>query len=143
MVWDDDWILTKEGIRELRGHLSELKYDRLDALSLFFWDRVDTFNGNLLEHWAPALFRVHPGDDFPTHFVVHAPERIARSRSAVRLANPMLNFGWLTKQDRAEAWAASKRAGRIDAFTLNLVDQNPPLIQYTGQTVRELHAPAL
>lgn len=127
MLLDDDALFTDAGLAEIRGHLLELTYDRLDVRHLFLWDHPDQHNANVPEHWSCAVWRQYPGDHFPTTFVTKSPERVARSRSVLRLEHAALEYGWLTQDARDAAFTAAKAAGRLDAHTLSLV--RPPNLQ--------------
>ena len=139
LVWDDDMLFTEDGLREIRGHLHDMMYDRYDVLSVFFWDNPNTINLKMLKHphWSSVLFRVYPGDVYPTNYVVHCPERVAKSPHVCRLAHPARNYGYLSQTDREEAWRTSKLMGRIDGFTQFFVDSPDPL-PWTDQSVVEL-----
>jgi hypothetical protein len=127
MLLDDDALFTPAGIKELRGHLLELCYDRLDVQHLFLWDHQDRHNASVPEHWSCAVWRQYPSDHFSTAFVVKCPQRVARSSRVCRLAEPALEYGWLTQEARDAAFTAAKAAGRLDAHTLSLV--RPPNLQ--------------
>jgi len=124
MLLDDDAVFSPEGIREIRGHLTELCYDRLDVQHLFLWDHPDQHNARVPEHRSCAVWRQYPNDHFPTAFVVKCPQRVARSRHVCCLEHPALEYGWLTQDDRDAAFTSAKAAGRLDAHTLSLV--RPP-----------------
>lgn len=142
MVWDDDMVFSAEGLRELRGHLSALEADRLEALSLFMWDKENTYNAAMLTHWSTVLFRVYPGDKFPDNFVHQATRRVARSPHKISLQWPVLNFGLLDKYARMAAWERSRAAGRIDAFTAQFIEADPPLATWNAQPISALVANA-
>lgn len=129
MVWDDDMLFSELGIKELNGHLGAFAYDRYEALSLFFWNHERRYNATpaMLGHWSPVLFRYVPGDLFPDDFVVAATRKVARSKNVCRLAYPALNYGYMRADDRANAWQRTRDAGRVDAFTIQFANSNPPL----------------
>jgi hypothetical protein len=127
MLWDDDFLFTEQGLTELRGHMQDMQADRYEALSLFFWDKMNTYNAEMVTHWGPILFRCYPGDDFPLNFVVACPEAAARSKYMIRLKHPLLNYGYLNKTDRELAWHSARQSGRVDAFTLNFINESPEL----------------
>ena len=123
-LWDDDMWLQRAGIRELRGHLDYLDYDRLDARSYFLWDHPDQANEAFPPHWQALVFRVYRGDQFPTTVMTHAPEKVAFSRRAARLTNRLWNAGYFSADERQQLWDKYRRAGKIDAHTRSLV--RPP-----------------
>lgn len=128
MVWDDDQLLSEPALEEIRGHLGAFAHDRYDIRSLFTWDRTDRVNATaaMLNHWSAALFRYVPGDRFPDDFVVPCTRRTARSTNFIRLTHPALNFGYMTAEDRQRCWTSAVAAGRLDAFTREFNNPNPP-----------------
>lgn len=126
-LWDDDFWFRRRGIRELRGHLSTLNYDRVEARSWFLWDHPEQANERFRPHWQAILFRVYPGDDFPLDYIVHCPHRVARSPHVCRMRNRLHNAGYLEKDERLATFEVYRRAGKIDAFTTMLVAD--PIIQ--------------
>jgi hypothetical protein len=129
---DDDQLFTPEGITEVRGHLNFFQYDRYEFKSLFFWDDTEHYNAGFPEHWSANLFRAYPHDAFATHFVAHCPEACARSKEVYRMQMPLRNYGYLTEDDRATAWARLKLAGKIDGHSCTLV-RPPRLRKYEWQ----------
>lgn len=123
MLWDDDALFTRSGLRSLRGLLQFLDVDRVEVESLFLWNHPDRVNVRFPPHWSACLFRVYPEDEFPTDFVVHCPRHCARSDRVVRLQSPWLNYGYMDPSDRELTWEAQKAAGKIDAHTLCLVSE--------------------
>jgi hypothetical protein len=144
ILWDDDWLFSEEGLRETRGHLLDLKADRYEALSLFFWDDPNTYHAGMLSHMSPVMFRCYPGDDFDERFVVGAPLKVSRSSRRAALHWPLLNYGYLTQTDRDLAWQESKAAGRVDGHSMHFIESRPPLKPYLNETAPQLwqsHAP--
>jgi len=135
MLIDDDALFTARGLREIRGHLNDFAYDRLDVRHLFCWDAPDLHNAGVPPHWSAGVFRVLEGDDFPTNFVVRCPERVARSQNVCRLSEPVHELGWLKESDRKAAFAAAKAAGRLDGHTLSLV-RTPNLQRINGDRTK-------
>jgi hypothetical protein len=134
LVLDDDQLFTVEGLKELKGHLGELKYDRYSFLSLFMWDDPGCYNASMTTHWSDILYRVYPGDTYSTKFVNHSTEACARSKQTTKMVWPLRNFGYLTADDRREAWDRSREAGRVDAFTLNFNKKNAKTIEWNPET---------
>jgi hypothetical protein len=124
MLLDDDAVFTRDGLKEIRGHLTSLDYDRLDVEHKFLWNNAAWYNAAVPTHWSAAVWRQYENDDFPTSFVVRCPERVARSSRVHRLHHKALEFGWLREEDRDRAFQKAKLAGRLDAHTLALV--RPP-----------------
>jgi len=144
MLWDDDCLFSEDGLRELRGHLRCLEYDRLDGESIFFWDDKEHINTRFPRHVQASLFRVYPDDDYPKNndFIVAAPEYVSRSHNWLLLSNPILNHGYMTKADREMVFAAAKLSGRMDDHTLTLV-RSPeisewPLLEETPSQSKSL-----
>lgn len=124
LLLEDDQLFSPAGLKELRGHLLMLEADRLEVRSEFLWDAEGQTNAEIPEHWGALGWRVYPDDDFPLNFIVRCPRACARSDRVIKLVNPMRDYGWFLPEERERAWAASRAAGRIDAFTLPLV--RPP-----------------
>jgi hypothetical protein len=104
-----------------------------DAILNLDDDQLFTEDDRFPEHWSGNLFRVYPGDRFATHFVAHCPEACARSERVVRLTEPVVNFGYMDAEVRAEYWTKYKRAGKIDAHTLALI-REPDLKEFKWQS---------
>lgn len=135
MLWDDDMWLTSRGIRELRGHLDALTADRIEIRARFLWDDWGQVNEAFPHHWQAILFRVLPGDDFPLHYTVHCPDRAAQGK-CIRMKSPLVNAGYMDPVDRQLTWDMYKRAGKIDAHTLQLV-RPPKLERFDGAKPRQ------
>lgn len=129
ILWDDDMVFARKALRALRRHFRLLEYDRVEALSLFFWDSSAQYNREFPPHWSTVLWRVYPGDQFPKHFETHSPEATARSDSVMYLEYPILNYGYLTHEARLLSWNACKTAGKVDGHTLTLTKE-PDLVQW-------------
>jgi hypothetical protein len=120
-LWEDDAILSKEAFGELRDFLRCLEYDRVEIESLFFWDNTTEVNVAFPRHWSAILFRCYPDDEYPLDFVVHCPERVARSERWARFKGPWLNYGYMEKDDRELTFQAQKAAGKVDTHSTCLV----------------------
>lgn len=125
-LWDDDMWLTKKGLTELKGHLDILEADRIEARSYFLWDKKSQANEAFPAHWQALLFRYYRGDKFPQDYIVHCPHRVAQG-PYIRMENRLRNAGYLDPDDRRLTWEAYKKAGKVDAHTLQLVN-DPQLI---------------
>lgn len=125
-LWDDDMWLTKEGVRELRGHLDILEYDRIEIDTHFLWDSFDEINVAFPNHRQALVFRVYPGDQYPLDLVVHCPARAAVGSHKL-MRNKLVNAGYMEKADREVVWEMYKKAGKIDAHTIKLVQ--PPKLE--------------
>ncbi len=119
-LWDDDFWLTKKGLRELKGHLDILDADRIECKSLFLWDNRSQANEAFPPHWQALVFRVLPGDRYPEDYIVHCPHNAAQGKH-IRMSNQLRNAGYMDADDRRLTWQAYKKAGKIDAHTLSLV----------------------
>ena len=146
MLWDDDMLFPQETLDALVATFADPP-DRVEAQTLFLWDSLTEHNAAFPEHWSAVAFRVYREDQFPDDFVVHCPEMVARSNFCVKLASPVVNYGYLTDTDRARAWGAQKEAGKIDAHSLCLI--RPPrlrsippscVIQPTRKSTRTLES---
>jgi hypothetical protein len=126
-LWDDDMILSDDMERELRAHLRDLRHDRVEALTQFLWDDELHWNAGFPAHWSAFLFRVYPGDQYPTNYVVHCPDRVAKSAKHTQFKAPLVNFGYVDPKLRPLIFQRAKESGRIDAHTLTLV--KPPNLQ--------------
>jgi hypothetical protein len=130
---DDDQLFTDDGLQEIAGHLSCFSADRYEYRTLFMHDDFDTYNDQFPDHWSSNLFRAYRHDEWATHFVQHCPEAVARSESVVRLQTPVVNFGYMDADVRADYWQRYKRAGKIDAHTLAFI-REPILKEYKWQS---------
>lgn len=130
-LWDDDMWFDAAGIRELRGHMHILEYDRIEARSYFLWDHLDMANDAFPPHWQAILFRAYEGDDFPENYMVHCPHQTAISQYSCRMHNRLRNAGYLTEEERARSWDMFKRAGKIDGHTMCLI-KDPKLVRVNG-----------
>jgi hypothetical protein len=120
-LWEDDAILSKEAFAEYRAFCRCLEYDRIEIESVFYWDKPTHINVAFPRHWSALLFRCYPDDEYPTDFVVHCPERVARSPHFARFQGVWHNFGYMDKTDRELTFQAQKAAGKVDPHSTCLV----------------------
>jgi hypothetical protein len=130
---DDDQLFTDDGIAEIRGHLEFFTSDRYEYRTLFMWDDESTYNDRFPDHWSANLFRAYRHDQWATHFVQHCPEACARSQHVTRLQEPVVNFGYMDADVRADYWQKYKRVGKVDAHTLALI-REPDLKEFKWQS---------
>lgn len=121
MLWDDDMLLSRDLQRQLEGAFQCFEADRLEARTLFLWDSPDQYNGAFPEHWSTILFRVWCGDTFPLDYVTHSPDQVARSGRYIRSPHAILNYGYISADQRPLIWKRKLDAGLIDAHSLALV----------------------
>jgi len=133
---DDDQLFTDDGIAEIKGHLEFFCEDRYEYQTLFAWDSPDKYNAAVPDHWSSNLFRAYPNDRWATHFVQHAPEAVARSERFGRLKCPVMNYGYMDADVRADYWSRYKLAGKIDAHTMSFI--RPPSLRDMPGCPREL-----
>lgn len=120
-LWDDDMWLEREGVRELRGHLTQLNADRVYVQSRFLWDDTDHYNDAFPPHWQDIVFRCYPNDHYPRTFIAHCTEQVAHN-PPIQMRNFLTNAGYLDPDDRRATWEAYKRAGKIDTHTKCLIE---------------------
>ena len=127
MLVDDDVLFTRSSLAELRRHLDFFTHDRVEARWAMCFGDKQTEDKNFPDHWAATAFRVYPDDSWSTERVQHAPAHAADSPRVGRLRSPLLHMGYLTDEDREEAWEAAKSSGKIDAHTMALIKE-PSLV---------------
>lgn len=132
-LWDDDMWLRREGIREMRKHFKNFLFDRVEALSLFLWDHPEKFNRRFPPHLSAILFRVVPGDQFPTDIMCHCPRGVNFSDARALLSMPLINAGYLDKEIRDASFARCKRAGKLDQHSLALI--KPPMLESVNEFI--------
>lgn len=121
-IWDDDMILTdpEEAAEKLDG--ANVVY----GPKLFLWDSVTHFNARM-EHNSAVFFRVIEDDHFHTksELQVHSPRKIWASgaRGMRTLCTFVLDYGFLSQEDRLQVFNREKRTGKIDGFTMPLVEE--------------------
>lgn len=121
MLWEDDMLFTKQGLKELRGHFEFFEFDRYEVESKFHWDNALTYNASFPEHWSAILWRCYPGDRHSPVEIQHAPEAVQRSDAVCRLTHPLRNFGYMRKDDRKMQFERAKEFGRLDNHIFTLV----------------------
>jgi glycosyltransferase involved in cell wall biosynthesis len=105
------WILAIDGDEQLRNPEAILKAILSGASEcyalqvLYLWDRRDQMrtDGVYGRFWRPSLFRVRPGDSFPTtrnggNF--HCGNVPKEFSSSVRSEAQLLHFGYMEAEDR-------------------------------------------
>jgi hypothetical protein len=127
-LWDDDFWFRRKGVREFRGHLASLEYDRIEARSYFLWDHPDQANEKFPAHWQSILFRVYPGHKYPEDYMVHCPHEIAQSSAHKKMKHRLYNAGYIDRDDRERTFTMYKRAGKLDRHTFSLVG-DPQLVR--------------
>lgn len=120
-LWDDDFWFRRGGIREFRGHLASLEYDRVEARSYFLWDHPNQANDGFPPHWQAILFRVYPDHKYPKDYIVHCPHEIAQSSAHKKMKHRLYNAGYINKDERERTFEMYKRAGKLDRHTFSLV----------------------
>lgn len=123
MLWDDDVVFTAPALREMRAHLDFFTEDRVDARWAMCTGDEKTEDLNFPAHFATAAFRCYPDDTWSTDRVQHAPAHVADSKKSVVLKHPLLHLGYLSQDDREEAWEAARASGKIDAHSLALTKE--------------------
>ncbi|MEE8522140.1 MAG: hypothetical protein V3S83_12330 [Gemmatimonadota bacterium] len=122
IVWDDDWLFSKLGLREMRAHLELLEFDRIEAKWLHCWDNHQQHNALFPEHWAACLFRMYPRDQWK-RLMAHCPDFVSRSPRVHRADFDIYHLGYMDPEDRRKAWEAYRAAGKIDGHSLCLVKE--------------------
>lgn len=84
MHWLDEMIYTPEALREMKHYLNDLDYDIIQARRLFCWDSPEEHNTAFPESYSTLLLSKSK----------KLPVRV------FRLANPVLDFSFLTPDDR-------------------------------------------
>jgi hypothetical protein len=119
-IWDDDMILTAP--EEVPPLLETA--DVIYGPKLFLWDDVTHYNAKM-EHNSAVFFRVLPDDHFhpKSTLQVHAPRKAWAADASKRSTLPtfVLDYGFMSQEDRLQVFSREKRTGKIDGFTLPLV----------------------
>ena len=139
-IWDDDMILTDPP--EASRHLHNPDIDLIYGPKLFLWDSPERYNRRM-EHNSVVFFRHYPGDAFheKRELQVHCPKGVhacAREKK-VTLTVPILDYGFMTENDRRQVFAREKRTGKIDGFTKPLVEE-PDLADLPSPLLRKSRA---
>ena len=128
-LWDDDHVLGDP--KAVRATLLE-NPDLVYATKTFFWDNDASVNTRLPPHRSAFFFRYLAGDAFPLDRTIHAPARVHdTAKIVVDLPGGLLDYGYMTLEDRERCWRDYKRVGKIDAATLPLI-QPPVLAGWPG-----------
>jgi hypothetical protein len=121
-VWDDDMVLTDPDEFDL-----ELpRHDLLYGPKLFLWNRPTHYNARF-DHCSAVAFKHEKDDAFPLGTrQIHATKRVHDDPGATKytLTTPILDYGFMLKRERLEVFERHKRAGRIDRFSLLLVEKS-------------------
>lgn len=126
VLLDDDVLLPRGATKRLAGLLERDEADVYEIETIFLWNDPTLANRRFPVHLSDFLFRCWANDDYPDDLVVHAPDGVRRHGRRSRLSFPLLHYGYLTTADREAAWRGARRAGKVDAHTLALV-QEPDL----------------
>lgn len=138
VLWDDDQVLANPS--EFAQHFHS-DVDLLYATKVFFWDSDDQVATHLPPHRSVFFFRRRDGDQFPLGRTIHAPVDVHDNpRGVADLRGALLDYGYMRRDDRLRCWNEYKRVGKIDAATLALVREDPPLERWSGPFPLRQHA---
>jgi len=126
MLWDDDVLFTTESLQEVKDYLSFIETDRIDIRWAMCHGSTIIENTTFPQHWATCAFRVIPGDAWSDTLIQHAPEAASLGTSK-RISSPALHLGYLTEDDREDAWLSAKASGKLDSHSYALI--RPPQLK--------------
>jgi hypothetical protein len=131
---DDRWF--SGGFRqELWRAVGEDHIDLWYAKSLFFWE-PNKIRTDFCTHNSPAMYRYSPGDCFDPKRHLQAPvgvhDRARREGRYRQLESVLLDHGYCGQEERRRLLRVFKDCGRLDKFTMHLLDENPELIEWQG-----------
>lgn len=133
-VWDDD-ILPCD-IKKMEWALLRNDVDLIYTSHLSLWDGWEQYN-HKVQHRTPSFFRFDPDDRFPTDRMIQCTERINDNpRAVIDIELPNLHMGYKDADDRRMTFEAYRRAGKIDPYTMLLVDE-PDLRRLPGELMEK------
>jgi hypothetical protein len=133
VLWDDDHLLEDEP--EFLELIKKGAADLIYGTRLFFWGSHQTYTTHLPVHRSLFAWRHHPGDRIPNKFEGKPGPEIAhrRAKNIVDLEGKLLDYGYVSEEDRTRVWQEYKRVGKLDAYVLALV-RKPQLHDWIGVT---------
>jgi len=126
MLWDDDVVFGDTALQEVKEALAFFDYDNISVRWAMCHGSTNIENTTFPAHWAACAFRVYKDDAWSTTLVQHAPANAANG-TTLKLSPPALHLGYLTENDREEAWLAAKASGKLDNHTYALI--RPPQLK--------------
>lgn len=134
VLWDDDHVLENES--EFLELIKKGTADLIYGTKVFFWGSHNTYTTHIPKHRSLFAWRHYPGDRIPSKFEGMPGPLTAhrKAKNIVDLEGKLLDYGYVSEEDRTRVWQEYKRVGKMDNYVLALL-KKPQLHDWTGVTI--------